>query len=187
MKQEISGGIKADKRRLTAKVGERIAAELEAGNVQEAFLHLKGWYRAASETQLAPCPQMMERQTNERVQLYAKRVAHGEKFPQNGDPFNIGDDIPTDGELRAAVVQMSHGRCGRASGIHAEHIKAWLRGAKKEEDPETAGDNQGAGKTWREFAGLCISIWRKGKIPEQMCWVITVLIPKGGGGTGGSG
>ena len=60
MKQEISGGIKADKRRLTAKVGERIAAELEAGDVQEAFCHLKGWYCVASETQLAPCPQMME-------------------------------------------------------------------------------------------------------------------------------
>ena len=58
-----------------------------------------------------------------------------------------GDDAPTEGELQAAVVQMSHERCVGASGIRAKHIQAWLCGAKREEDPETPGDNEGAGKT----------------------------------------
>ena len=57
----------------------------------------------------------------------------------------------------------------------------WLRRAKKEEDPETAASHVGAGKTWQELVCLCSSIWNIGTISQQMCWVITVLIPKGGG------
>ena len=70
-------------------------------------------------------------------------------FPADGTPFHIQDNNPTEEELRAAVMEMSHGRFRGSSGIRAEHIKAWLRGAKKEEDLETAGENKGAGKTWR--------------------------------------
>ena len=69
MKQEIHTALKEDNQRLTADFGEKILAELGAGKVQEAFCHLKGWYRAASETQAAPRPQTMEHQTNERGEL----------------------------------------------------------------------------------------------------------------------
>jgi hypothetical protein len=34
----------------TAMVGAAVEAELTRGNVQEAFCHLKGWYRAATES-----------------------------------------------------------------------------------------------------------------------------------------
>jgi hypothetical protein len=40
--------------------------------VHEAFRHLKGWYREASDTQAEPCFQTMERQTLERVELYRR-------------------------------------------------------------------------------------------------------------------
>jgi len=136
MKREVHAVLKEDKRRLTAEVGENIVSELGKGNVQEAFRHLKGWYRNASETQARPCHQTMERQTDERVELYAERAAYGEEFPENGTPFDIDDDPPSEGELRTAVSQLSHGRCGGASGIRPEHIKAWLRGAKLAEGPE---------------------------------------------------
>ena len=129
-------------------MADQIVAELGAGKVQEAFRHLKGWYRAAAEMQTAR-PQTMEQQTEERVALYAKRVAYGESFPENGTPFEIWDDEPTEGELRTAVMELSNGRYAGASGIKAEHLKSWLRGAKREEDPETAGANAGAGETWR--------------------------------------
>jgi hypothetical protein len=123
----------------------------------------------------------MERQTDERVELYAERAAYGEEFPPNGTPFDIDDDPPSEGELRTAVSQLSHGRCGGASGIRAEHIKAWLRGAKLAEDPEKGINHVGEAKTWDEFVELCSSVWATGTIPQQMCWVVTVLIPKGGG------
>jgi hypothetical protein len=83
--------------------------------------------------------------------------------------------------LRAAVSLLSHGSYKGSLGIRAEHIKAWLRGEMKEEDPETAASHVGAGKMWHEFVCLCSSIWNIGAIPQQMSWVITVLIPKGGG------
>ncbi len=164
----MNATLKADKSKLTAQVGEDIVSELGKGNVQEAFRHLKGWYRTAAEAQARPCHQTMERQTNKRVELYAERDAYGEEFPANGTPFQIDDNPPSEGELRTVVSQLSHGRCGGASGIRAEHIKAWLRGAKKEEDPDTAATNIGAGKSWREFVGLCTSVWTSGIIPPQL-------------------
>jgi hypothetical protein len=123
----------------------------------------------------------MERQTNEREEFYAERAAYGEAFPANGSPYAIGKNQPIESKLRAVVSLLSHGQCGGTLGIQAEHIKAWLRGAKKEEDPETAASHAGAGKTWHEFVPLCTSVWNTGTFPQQMCWVITVLIPKGGG------
>ncbi len=115
------------------------------------------------------------------MELYAERDAFGAEFPANGTPFAIDDNPPSEEELRIAVSQLSHGRCGGASGIRAEHIKAWLRGAKKEEDPEYGANHIGAGKSWREFVEISTSVWATGNIPQQLCWVVTVLIPKGGG------
>ena len=73
MKHKVHAASKADKSRLTAKVGERIVLELNKGNVQEAFRHLKGWYRNASEIQARPCRLTMEGQTVKRNELYAER------------------------------------------------------------------------------------------------------------------
>jgi hypothetical protein len=42
MKCKIEAAIKADKRKLTAKVGDLIVAELAKGDVKEVFWHLKG-------------------------------------------------------------------------------------------------------------------------------------------------
>ncbi len=106
--------------------------------------------------QASPCRQTMENQTNKREELYVERAAYGAAFPANGVPYAmgiIGNNQPIESELQAAV----YGRCGGASGIRAEHIKAWLRGVKKEEDPETATSHVGAGKTWHKFARLCTS------------------------------
>jgi hypothetical protein len=181
MKHKIKAAIKADKQKLTAKVGNSIIAELAKRDVKEAFRHLKRWYQKATETQARPCRQTIERQTNEQEELYAERAAYGKAFPANGLPYAIGNNQPIESKLQAVVSLLSHGWCGGTSGIQAEHIKAWLRGAKKEENPETAASHVKAGKMWHEFVCLCTSVWNTGTIPQKMCWVITVLIPKGGG------
>ena len=103
------------------------------------------------------------------MELYAERDAYGAEFPANGTPFEINDNPPSEEELRTAVSQLSHGRCGGASGIRAEHIKAWLCGAKKEEDPENGANHIGAGKLWREFVEICTSVWATDNIPQQLC------------------
>ena len=49
MKRAIWHSLQTDKR-----VGETIEAELKAGDVREAYRHLKGWYRAATEVEARP-------------------------------------------------------------------------------------------------------------------------------------
>jgi hypothetical protein len=65
--------------------------------------------------------------------------------------------------------------------MQAEHLTEWLRGKESKEDPEMGSINVGAGDRWRALAQLIQAIWDEGKIPLQLGWVVTVLIPKGSG------
>jgi hypothetical protein len=158
-----------------------VKAKLAGGNVQESFCHLKGWYRAASETTTRPCPQTMVKQTAGGINLYRQQDPPGEPLPINIDPIPVDDGTPSEGEIRVAVAGLSNGRAGGASGMRAEDVKALLRGIKLEEDPEVGPANIGAGDNWRRFTLLVQAIWDHGKIPPQLLWVIIVLIPKGVG------
>jgi hypothetical protein len=71
LNRQIGVSLQKDQTNRMAMVGAAVEAELIGGNVQEAFCHLKGWYRAATETQAKPCWHTMECQTMERVDLYA--------------------------------------------------------------------------------------------------------------------
>jgi hypothetical protein len=170
-----------DCRAWTARVSSMIEAKLAEGNVQESFCHLKGWYRAASETTTWPCPQTMVKQMAERANLYRQRDPPGEPLPINIDLIPVDDGMPSEGEIRVAVAGLSNGRAGGASGMRAEDVKAWLRGVKLEEDPEVGPVNIGAGDNWCRFTLLVRAIWDHGKILPQLLWVIIILIPKGGG------
>ncbi len=163
-----------------AAVGATVEAELAGGNVQEAFRHLKGWYRAATEMQAKPCYHTMERQMLEWVDLYARRESPGNPLPINVTPVVINDDVPTDGELRHVAGELTNGRAVGASGMCAKHVKEWLHGMRWEEDLEGHGVN-GAGDNWCLFVQLVQAAWAHGTIPCQLLWIIVVLIPKGGG------
>ncbi len=80
----------------TVQVGCAIETKLVGGNLQEAFCHLKGWYRAASETQAKLCYHTMECQTSEQVNLYTRRVLPGDLLPINYGPIKINDNTPLD-------------------------------------------------------------------------------------------
>ncbi len=111
MKREIKAAIKADKRKLTAKVGNLTVAELAKGGIKEVFRHLKGWYRQAADTQARPCRQTMEHQTDKREELYAERAAYSGAFSANGMPYAIGNNQPIESKLQAGVSLLSHGWC----------------------------------------------------------------------------
>ncbi len=49
-----------------------------------------------------------------------------------------------------------------------------------EENPKTGLNNVGTGDEWNVLVRLVQAVWDKGKIPTQLGWVVTVLIPKGG-------
>ncbi len=94
---------------------------------------------------------------------------------------------PDEKEIRAAITELTNGRSAGVSQMRAEHLKGWLKGAKSEEDPKTGPANVGAGDTWKALVTLVQAVWDKGKIPAQLGWIVTVLIPKGGGDYGGIG
>jgi hypothetical protein len=180
MQHTIYASLKVDRTVHTAQVGKSIIADLAEGNVHEPFRHLKGWYWAATETQARPCFQTMEKQTTERVDLYQRCESLGLWVAVNVAPVDVRDNVPTNGEIRITVSELINGRSAGASCIRAEHLKEWLRGMKLEEDPETGPNIVGAGDRWRALAWLVQAVWDKGRIPLQLGWVDTVLIPKGG-------
>ncbi len=63
MQWQIWAALRRDRKARTSRVGNLIEAKLAGGDVQEAFCHLKGWYRATSKTTTRPCPQTMAQQT----------------------------------------------------------------------------------------------------------------------------
>ena len=65
--------------------------------------------------------------------------------------------------------------------MRAEHMKEWLKGIRREEDPKQSIGNQGAGDAWRLLMRLVDRVWETGTIPQQLGCIIVVLIPKGGG------
>jgi hypothetical protein len=179
LNRQIGVSLQKDQTDQTAAVGATVEAKLARGNIQEAFRHLKGWYRAATETQAKLCYHTMEPQTLERVDLYARRESPGNPLPNNVTPVVINDDVLMDGELRHVASKLTNGRAVGASGMHAKHVKEWLHGVQWEEDPKGHGIDS-AGDNWRLFVQLVQAVWAHGTIPCQLLWIIVVLIPKGG-------
>jgi hypothetical protein len=64
--------------------------------------------------------------------------------------------------------------------MRAKHVKEMLQGIRREEDPEQTG-NKGAGDPWRLLMKLVTAVWETGTIPQQLGWIIIVLIHKGSG------
>jgi hypothetical protein len=93
------------------------------GNVQEAFRHLKGWYRAVLETQAKPCYHTIEHQTSEQVDLYMRRASPGNPLHINYGPIKINNNAPSDEEIRLATSELSNGQATGASGMRARHVK----------------------------------------------------------------
>ena len=125
--RQIKAALNKDRGKRAADVAGEIEAKLAAGEMQEAWKLLKGWYRAAEDRPPKPCHASMARQTAERVALYQRVPPPGESIPINVDPFQIDDSVPKEPEIRAVVKGLRTGRAGGASGMTAEHIKEWLR------------------------------------------------------------
>jgi hypothetical protein len=106
---QIGASLCKDRVDQTAQVGCGIESKLAGGNVQEAFCHLKGWYRAATETQAKPCYHTLERQTSEQVNLYTSRASPGNPLPINYGPIEINDDAPSDKEILLATSELLNG------------------------------------------------------------------------------
>ena len=121
----------------------------------------------------------MEKQTVERVDLYRQRNLPGDPIVVTVNPTEVQDNTPTDGVIWVAMGELTNKTMAGALGMRAEDLKGWLQGIKSEEDPETAPNNKG--DCWKALVRLVQTVWEEGTIPIQLGWMVTVLIPKGGG------
>ncbi len=62
--------------------------------------------------------------------------------------------------------------------MRAKHLKLkrWCHDVKEEERE----DKWGLGDKWQVLVQLIQTIWERGRIPQQMTWMVIVLLPKGG-------
>jgi hypothetical protein len=116
---------------------------------------------------------MLERQTSERVDLYARRDSPGNPLPINVTPVKINNNALSDGKLQQVVGKLTNGQAAGASGMRAEHIKEWLRDVRWEEHLEGQGA-EGTGDSWCLFVQLVQTAWTHGVIPRQLLWSIVV-------------
>ncbi len=105
--------------------------------------------------------------------------------------FEVPDGLPTYNKVRKVVRGLQNRQAAGATGMKAKHLKGWLNAIQHKE--KVARDNPGGvGSSelrtkWRIFLGLIQTIWDRGEIPEQMSWMVIVLLPKGGGNFHGIG
>ncbi len=186
--REIKSSLAADRKQRAANTASTVENHLGNGAVKEAWHTLKGWYRAVEDRPPSACPKTMAKQMAKRVELYARAPPMGTPLPFNFPVFKIPDEVPTDKEIRAVVSGLKNGRAGVATGMQAEHVKAWLADIRHEE--KVARDNPGGianaeggglGNKWWVFVQMIQTIWDRGEIPMQMSWMVVVLLPKGGG------
>jgi hypothetical protein len=110
----------------------------------------------------------------------------GAALPYNFSHCEISDDMPTDSEMRTVVRGLKNRQAAGATAMRAEHIKGWLDKIQRNEKaaretPGREGADPGAGRKWRIFVELIQTIWEQGENPEQMSWMVIILLPKGGG------
>jgi hypothetical protein len=184
LKRQIAASLKADRIERARKVGETLMGHIHTGDMREAWRSVQGWYKEAGAQQAKKCHTSMENQTVEREELYARVPPPGDPIPCNVPKTPINDAMPSDSEIRGVVKALWNGRAGNTRGMKAEHLKQWLRMAESEEKARAEGVEgyKGCGDTWRIFVRLLQHVWEMGDIPQQMRWVVVVLLPKGNSG-----
>ena len=70
-----------------------------------------------------------------------------------------------------AVQGLKVGRAGGPSGIRAEDLKGWLRGAKRKKYPERI--------RWEIGVRLVQVMFGGGTVPEKIAWMAMVLLQRG--------
>ena len=109
LRQQINQSLKRNRLARAELAGDNITAESAGGNVKEAYRHLKGWYRSASETAARPCYLTMTWQTAERVALYQQVSPPGTGIPVNIAPYAVAAPRPP-----TASCATECGRCPTA-------------------------------------------------------------------------
>ena len=181
LRRQIRKAFEADRNLRTAAAGAAIESKLAQHDLQGAWDVLKHWYRQAEERAPKPSRQDLRTVTEERVALYQQEPPGnlGPPVPVTVAPFHISDDVPQEGEIAEAVRGLRSGKAPGPSGLRADQVKAWLRLARQQENPD--------GRAWLHVVELVQHCYRTGEFPTETTWSTVVLLPKADGGVRGIG
>jgi hypothetical protein len=116
----------------------------------------------------------LQQTTTEHIQLYTKEEPQGPPIHVVVAPFNVPDDVPSEDEITEAVCHLKRGKAPGPSKMQADHVKAWLADAYREEDPNPTN--------WGLLVDLIQHSYQTGEFPAKMVWALVVLLPKDSGG-----
>jgi hypothetical protein len=131
--RQIKAAFASNFKQCTATVEDKIKGLMAAGELKEAWCCLKRWYSTVEDRAPKASHDMLVRQTEERIALYASAPPMWEMLPINVQPFDINDDVPRNSEIREVVRELRKGQAAGAMGLQAEHFKVWLRDIVQEE------------------------------------------------------
>ncbi len=92
----------------TKCTGKTSEAALLAGDFQEAFCFLQGWYQDVTKVASKPCFQTVEQQTRNHDHLYWY-------VPSPVDPWDVEGGRPLDPEIHKRARGLPNNRAGGAS------------------------------------------------------------------------
>ena len=158
---DIRASLKGDRKRRLEIAGEEVEMLLggDPPNAKEAWISLKGWYKAVVKRAPPPARATLERITAEWVDLYRYIPSPGENIPVTVTPVKVNDLVPTEDEIEEAVKKLRRNRSGGALGMRAEHLKGWLaassRGKMAAEKGDEKSEEEGeGGELWGKLVEL---------------------------------
>ena len=101
LSRAINASLKVDRRQRTEDAGVKIEAIFASDPPfqTEAWQHMKGWYKAASDRAPPPARVTLEQIMAEWVALYRQVPPPGEDIPISVDPFQVEDSVPTEDNI----------------------------------------------------------------------------------------
>jgi hypothetical protein len=173
----IRKSLQNDRRARATKAATLAQGFLEEGDIRKAFGAIKGWYREAGARPAKPSREELEATRAEQATLHAPRETPHHPIPVHVAPYAIADLPPSEDEVVTAVSKLKTGKAAGATGIKAEHLKAWLRLARPSgENPPDPDPSAVA--IWQKILELIRLVFEEGIIPKAFKESILVMIPK---------
>ena len=90
--------LKEDRKRRAVTAGALAEAELNEGNVREAWSIIRRWFVTVENRPLPPSREDLRKVTNDRITLYSKSLPP-DRIPILVAPFDIDDVVPDPDEI----------------------------------------------------------------------------------------
>jgi hypothetical protein len=168
LRKKIRKSLKKDREERCEKAAKEIEEYLTKGKSKEAYAKLRFWYKP-KEKPSKPTLQDERRTREEYDLLYRSSTPDKENIVVQRMKDDINDDIPSEEEIKKAVMRMRLGKTPGATGIKVEDLRKWMEQAENDNNREN----------WEKMVEVVQLAFTEMKLPKRFGMGILVLIPKG--------